>query len=351
MNPARKEARLLELDALRGIAAVIVLWFHYTTQYHVEFGHVHAPVFSVPFGRYGVQLFFVISGFVIFLTLTRAKSFWDFAVNRFSRLYPPYWACVGITFLTLLLMPMPGLNVSLLDAVLNLTMLQYWLQRPAVDGVYWTLAVELVFYAFVSTLRLTGLLRRVELWVGVWLGLIFLTQWLVRGGVNISPLVRTTLLLEHGHFFFAGVLFYRMKYVGFSWQRWLLLAACIAAAGWVRDTAHLLSLLVASLIFLAFITGRLGWIAVAPLLFLGEISYPLYLLHQNIGYSMISRMEQAGFVAQAWLLVPMTLVMLLATLVNFLVEKPARRWLRDAWKTSRLRSLAVPDSSDPKRVT
>ncbi len=335
-----KPDRLRELDALRGIAATIVMWFHYTMQYQELYGHARA-LLNMPAGRYGVQLFFVISGFVIFLTITRAKSFWDFAANRFSRLYPPYWICIGITFVAMLWMPMQDLNVSGKDALFNLTMLQYWLQKPTVDGVYWTLAVELAFYSFVSVLHLTGLLRRVELWVALWLGIIFAVHFAVDSGINISPMIRTTLMLEHGQFFFAGVLFYRMKTAGFTPLRWGLLAACIAAAWYVRDLPHMLSLLAASALFVAFITGRLGWIAVTPLLFLGDISYPLYLLHQHIGYAVIARMERAGFVAEAWLLVPAALALLLATLVNRLVEKPAREWLRRAWKHSSLRAWLV----------
>lgn len=336
----RTPDRLRELDALRGIAAVIVMFFHYTIQYGELFGKPAAPL-NFPPGRYGVQLFFVISGFVIFLTLARSASIWDFAANRFSRLYPPYWVCIGITFAVMAVMPMPGLNVSALDAVLNLTMLQYWLQRPTVDGVYWTLSVELVFYAFVSFLHLIGWLRRVELWMSSWLVMIFAVQFLVRSGYNISPLIRTTLLLEHGQYFFAGVLFYRMKSDGFNWQRWLLLIACITAAWYVRDAPHAISLLVSSALFIGFITGRLGWIVVTPLVFLGDISYPLYLLHQNIGYALISRLEAAGLTSEVWLVVPVAISIVLATAVNHLVEKPARQRLRNLWKGSRLRSLLV----------
>lgn len=148
-------------------------------------------------------------------------------------------------------------------------------------------------------------------------------------------------MLEHGHFFFAGVLFYRMKNNGFTLVRWLLLWACIGAAWFVRDVAHAASLIVASVLFGGFIIGRLGWIIAAPLLYLGDISYPLYLLHHNIGYILISRMQQAGFTARPWLLVPVLVSLLLATAVNLLVEKPSRRLLRDKWKRSALRARLV----------
>lgn len=97
----------------------MVMCFHYTTQYGVEVGYAVAPAITVPWGRYGVQFFFVISGFVIFLTLSRANSIWDFAANRFSRLYPPYWACIAITFTVMLFNPLRGMNVTGGDALIS----------------------------------------------------------------------------------------------------------------------------------------------------------------------------------------------------------------------------------------
>jgi peptidoglycan/LPS O-acetylase OafA/YrhL len=348
---APSSSRLQELDALRGIAATMVMWFHYTVQYQEFFGPTQVMRFALPPGRYGVQLFFVISGFVIFLTLSHSRSLWDFAANRLCRLYPPYWASLAITFVIIHSFPLPGFEVTLWQAVVNLTMLQYWLFTPHLDPVYWTLSVELAFYGFVSVLFSVGWLARVERWVAVWLGM----EIIVRGAdlanlFHISPMIRTALLLDHGHFFFAGVLFYRMKQEGFTTIRWLLLATCILAAWLIRDVPHALSLVVATLVFVAFLRGKLGWLKLRPLLFLGNISYPLYLLHQDIGYVIISQLRKAGFVSEAWLLVPVLVALLLATAVHRLVEKPGRDWLRAQWKRSSLRTRLVPDSVKEMRA-
>jgi peptidoglycan/LPS O-acetylase OafA/YrhL len=334
--------RLRELDALRGIAATMVMWFHYTVQYQETY---HRPVIAasaLPAGRYGVQLFFVISGFVIFLTLTRSRSLWDFAANRFSRLYPPYWACIAITFVTLLACPLPGFDVSVRQVLVNLTMLQYWLFTEHIDPVYWTLSVELVFYCFVSCLYLVGWLKHVERWISFWLMLAIGVRFTdITAVFHLSPMIRTALLLEHGHFFFAGVLFYRVRQDGGSIFRWFLLSTCIFAAWFIRDVPHALSLVAASLAFAAFIRGWLGWLVIKPLLFLGNISYPLYLLHQNIGYVVIDRLEMVGLTHEVWLLVPAAVSVAIATVVHRTVEIPARDWLRGFWKNSRLRRKLV----------
>ncbi len=74
--------RIKERDALRGLAALAVVLFHYTTQFEKLFGHSNELSWSMPYGDLGVHLFFMISGFVI---------------SRFSRLYPAYWLAIILT--------------------------------------------------------------------------------------------------------------------------------------------------------------------------------------------------------------------------------------------------------------
>ena len=80
---------MLELDALRGLSAISVLLFHYTTLYVIVFPLEGVPPFYFPWIPYRLQLFSLISGFVILLVLEKTEKPLDFAVARFSRLYPP----------------------------------------------------------------------------------------------------------------------------------------------------------------------------------------------------------------------------------------------------------------------
>ena len=92
--------RIIELDALRGIAAIFVLIYHYTYRYNSLYGHSGIlEELGFYWGKQGVQLFFMISGFVIFLSLNHLKKPMDFIVSRFSRLYPPFWIAIACTFL------------------------------------------------------------------------------------------------------------------------------------------------------------------------------------------------------------------------------------------------------------
>ncbi len=163
--------RILELDVLRGLAALAVVLFHYTTKYNELYGHDAALTLRCPNGIAGVFLFFIISGFVIFMTLERTKGTADFLVSRFSRLYPVFWASVVLTYVVVAVFGLPGAEVRPRDAALNLAMFHEWAGIPSVDGVYWTLAVELKFYLLMFAIFFAGLLRRAEAFVAVWLGL------------------------------------------------------------------------------------------------------------------------------------------------------------------------------------
>jgi peptidoglycan/LPS O-acetylase OafA/YrhL len=101
-----------ELNALRGFAAFAVMLFHYTSRYGQLYGYNDLLPFHMSWGQYGVQLFFLISGFVIFMTLGRTRQPINFVVGRFSRLYPTYWAGVIATFTIVAVMGLPGRETS-----------------------------------------------------------------------------------------------------------------------------------------------------------------------------------------------------------------------------------------------
>ena len=161
-------SRSRELDALRGIAASWVVLFHYTVRYGVLFGDTSTP-FHAYNGGFGVELFFAISGFVMLMTLTRMRSAAQFIIARAARLYPTYWAGVVVTFVVMALWPLAGRTVTAPEAAFNLTMLQEFFHVPHVDSVYWSLEVELVFYAWIVGVLAAGWLPRARALVTAWM--------------------------------------------------------------------------------------------------------------------------------------------------------------------------------------
>ena len=86
----RAAPRYLEVDVLRGLAAFWVVLSHYLPHWD-EYLDPTFIIIPRAWGAYAVNLFYVISGFVIFITLDRCRTVTDFAILRFSRLYPTYW--------------------------------------------------------------------------------------------------------------------------------------------------------------------------------------------------------------------------------------------------------------------
>jgi peptidoglycan/LPS O-acetylase OafA/YrhL len=330
--------RLGELDALRGIAAFAVVMFHYLTYYDRVYHHPGGAPFQFAVGKYGVQLFFMISGFVIFMTLSKTRKSMDFIVSRFSRLYPAYWAAIALTTITLFFWPLPDQSALGPWALLaNMTMLEAWANVPYVDGVYWTLTVELLFYVFMFTLFRTGHLRHV-LWFGcAWLMLCAVNAALVHiQGAFPGEWVRKT-LFGYGNFFVAGIIFYKIKNGQSLWTHHLILAACLAT-GWLADGDAGWPATVFFAMFYLFAYGKLGFVAVQPFVFLGTISYPLYLLHAVIGNVVLSRCYSFHLSVPLALLTAFTVALGLASAVTYTVERPAMAWIRNWYKK---RSTAV----------
>lgn len=339
-TPAKpqRRARLVEIDALRGIAALSVVLFHYTTRYAELFGHTTAPLFSLPWGHLGVNLFFIISGFVIFMTLERTGRAFDFVVSRFSRLYPAYWAAVALTFTITHLGGMVREQVTPGVALLNLTMLQDFLKIPSVDGAYWTLAVELIFYAWALLLFRTRMLGRIHLFVGALLALRLVYHYaLVLAGVELSWTLGHLLLLDYMPWFGSGIMLYRRAVAASApastpaptpRMDWAVIGTAVVTL-WIVDGVDKALLLV----FLGAVVqgathGKLGVLRHRSLATLGAISYALYLVHENIGWTVIHLAEGAGLNANLAIACALASSGLLAWLIHRHVEQPALQWIR-----------------------
>ena len=159
LDPSCPRERIPGLDVLRGLAAAAVLAFHYTSRFGTIFGHPTAPWILLPWGQHGVEVFFVISGFAIELSLESSSTARDFLVSRALRLYPTFWAALAVTFTVVGVFGLPERAASPLDALLNLSMIPASLGAKVVDGVYWTLERELRFYGLILLLLVLGLRR------------------------------------------------------------------------------------------------------------------------------------------------------------------------------------------------
>lgn len=133
----------------------------------------------------GVDLFFTISGFVILMTVDRCKTVLDFVYGRFTRLVPTFWICMITTFIIRKVTDWTEVPTDWGDFFLSGTLLcEYWeilvKSYEMVDGVYWTLSLEVTFYAWIALLFAFNWLsyRRVSYFMFAWI-LLTTFEWLL----------------------------------------------------------------------------------------------------------------------------------------------------------------------------
>lgn len=322
--------RILEMDALRGIASLAVVFFHYTTRYEELFNHVKQPYPSFSYGSLGVKIFFIMSGFVIFISLNNAQNIKEFFIKRFIRLYPAYIFAVILIYIVVSLYGLEGRQVSMSDAVINLTMLQGHIPRVLhVDGAFWTLTIELTFLVIMGISFYRGITKNIVSFSFSWL--LISSSVMIINLLFSSPLTNYIKLLsisEYSHLFIAGIIFYYLKQHKNKKYYSVLVSCLIYEFIFINSISSNIAVVLFFSLFYLMINNKLRFLAVKPLIYLGAISYQVYLLHQNIGYVIINILERNGLVHEIYLGIPIIVTIILAVLLNYYVEKPIQRWLR-----------------------
>ncbi|WP_285474428.1 acyltransferase [Actinoplanes sp. NBRC 101535] len=353
---ARGNPRLAAIDGLRLIAALAVAAYHYTVAWRIDGSRV--PEYFLPdtvhatiYGFLGVELFFLISGFVICMS-TWGRGLGAFFVSRVSRLYPAYWAAVLITASIGVMFPLLHEPPSLGDVLANLTMLQQPLGVPLVDGVYWTLFVELRFYLIIGVVLIWGLTyRRAVLFCAVWMTAAVIAPQLG------SPAVDFLVMSDFAPYFIGGIALYLIHrfgpsplLFGITGMAWLVCVARVqervATLNPGFDVPDWPAILIITGSYAILLAVALGWtdrITWRWLTVAGALTYPFYLLHLNIGQTII-RFAYEHTTLPVRVLVLATIVLMLG--VSWLVHRFLERPLAGALKTSLRQSLDAISASE-----
>ena len=345
--PPRGPTRLAALDGLRLLAAFSVLAYHYTginrdywgAKPLVEFPSLHH---LSRYGYLGVELFFIISGFVILMT-AYDRTVQSFVASRVARLYPAYWVAILVTFL-LQQFWTGGRTPTFLEALGNLTMAQSAYGLTDVQGAFWTLWVELRFYLLIGVLMAVGMTRGRLL--------AFAVLWPVLGQIadnNGSSILSALLIPSYAPYFGAGIVLFLLSTDRRNLACWLALGFTgvfsVAQAAEYADRASALTgapvspvitggaIVVMLLVLLACTHGPIARIRWGWLTFAGALTYPLYLVHGQIGFFVIDRLQD-GLHSYVVLALATMASFVVAYLIHRLVERPAARPLRRAVESS-----------------
>lgn len=352
VSPGGRGSRLLALDGLRLVAALMVCLYHYagrggpvSASWHASPGHLF-PTLSraAVYGNFGVQFFFVISGFVICMS-SWGRSLGDFFRSRVARLYPAYWVALVLVTTASLALPVVVHAVRLDEFLVNLTMLQQPMGATRVLGVCWTLWVEVRFYAlFALLVVLRGVAyRRVVLFACVW------TLAAVLCHSSGNELLHQVVMPEYAPFFVGGLALYLIHRFGSDLLAWgivamsWLLAQSEATSGLWGPHPHrdpYVVVLIVTVAYGAVAAVALGWTRWASwpwLVTAGALTYPFYLVHEHLGWFVI-RVLRRGLGLPAWPTLILTVLgmLVLAWLIHRFVERPFGPRLKRALKPVRI---------------
>lgn len=327
------KVRFYELDLLRFFAAMAVVLFHFlfrgqqSGDIPVTFDLVEN---AARYGFYGVNLFFMISGFVISLSAVN-RSAKQFAISRVTRLYPAFWVGVSLTAALIVLFGAPLLEVDFPQYLVNLTMLAEFVGVKDVDGVYWTLYVELKFYAIVFVILLFNKFDKIEAILSAWLLILLVSLF-----YPLPRLLNFLVFPEWAPYFISGASYYLLKVKGVGFLRLAILLSAfllslnMAAEGITTlnsdynvQASQLVAVLIVCvfhLIFTLMIFNKLSWFRSPWVIKIGALTYPLYLIHQNIGFMIFTHFS-GSINKYLLLIISLSIVLLLAWLIHVKVEK------------------------------
>jgi peptidoglycan/LPS O-acetylase OafA/YrhL len=294
------------------------------------------------YGALGVHLFFVISGFVILMS-AHGRTVGHFAASRVARLYPAYWTGVILTTVLLIVIADGELKrVTWSQGLVNLTMLQEALGVRHIDGVYWTLWIELLFYLTIGVFLWRGMTyQRLIAFIALWP-----LAGLLAAGAD-AGLLQVLLIPEYSALFAAGMALYLIYAYGHDVVRWGLVAmntivACHQTAlhqvpSIERNTGGLVP---SPTVIGGMVVLFIGVVAVAtlsPLRFWGRrwmvvagaLTYPLYLVHEYWGFWVIAE-TRTVLGPHVAVLLAVAISIAMAWLIHRFIERPMGPRLRAA---------------------
>lgn len=354
--------RFRSVDALRGVAALVIVVFHYHHFYLVDaydrpavpsvdafpYAGFLAPLYG-PFAAKAVELFWLISGFVFaHVYLRHHSSAWAFGVARFARLYPLHFATLiyvavlqGISLHTVGHWQVYG-NNDLRHFGLQLFMSSNWItwsRGLSFNGPIWSVSLEIVVYAmfFVSLF----VMRRGPIRVSLFLCAACWT-WVAIEPVTL-PFVQTSVFLCAGYFFLGCLLYALRPDAGLARAMTLtILSACVALLGVVAGFEDVtVAGIAVALVSIAAGADRFAPSWGSRLSALGDISYSVYLVHVPLQMTalLVADLAFGGSreFANSYLTLPIYFVasVAMAFAAHHRLERPAGQAIRRALLLSR----------------
>lgn len=333
--------RYYDIDLLRFLAALSVVLFHYTFRGYSADSLSNINYFEISFitkyGYLGVELFFIISGFVILMT-AQSGSVKKFLISRFTRLYPTFWVGVIFSAFFIYLFNSKEFDFTIKQFIINLTMIPQFFSEKPIDGVYWTLLIELKFYFLIVLVLVFKKLDYIKVFLFLWV------LWSVFFYFTHFPYKLNSILFPtYSSYFVAGAIFFLIKKEGLSFFKILTLiisfiSSCLYSVKYLdrqiehfnTDFSVLIVIIILSIFYIVFLLISLeksNLFNRKIYFYLGILTYPLYLIHQNVGYVLINYFE--NYLNKYLLLLLMILFMIIVSyLIYYFIDNKFSNYLK-----------------------
>ncbi|WP_068399588.1 acyltransferase family protein [Pedobacter cryoconitis] len=320
--------RIKQIDILRGIAALLVTIFHLTG----SAGLSKATASYGSYGWLGVQIFFVISGFVLpysmYKTGYNISSFGTFLIKRIVRVYPPYLVAIAIAVAMAIATGRELLyGITLLSHFLFLNEL---LGLHSWSPVFWTLFIEFQFYILIGILFPIVVSNNYKS-----LAFVFVMSIL-------SLLFSRSIVVYWFPFFGLGILIFNKYFTNMSLKMfWFGITTLTVLIAYVHGISHAVAGL-SAVLFILFVKADQETFFNRALFGLGNISYSLYLVHWELGRAAVNISRHLPFVGSNEVIKVLTglaFSIISAYIFYILVEKPSVRYSSRIKYNTRLISI------------
>jgi peptidoglycan/LPS O-acetylase OafA/YrhL len=298
---------------------------------------------TFPYGKYGVQLFFMLSGFVNVMTWIGKRTTPDFLAARCIRIFPSYWLCILLNVLLFSYIPFFRETATLDATMANLSTMPKLFGYENMEPVTWTLQVEMLFYTFLILMTAFGGWKNTfrNLMIGTVVCLIgcatihgIKTNWPQWASSSTLHVIEQLFILRNFPLFVMGMLLNEIrnnrgnKLLNMGG---ILFAAIVFHAIDLRGHNPVATaLLFTMLTFGAY--GKIPPLRWKPLIYISSISYTLYLFHNNIGSCCINQLEQFGFGPYLSVGIATVLMIALGAATTIWFEQPITKFLRSKYK-------------------
>lgn len=289
--------RLINLDILRFALCLGIMFYHYFFIGPIQ-GFYSKEVFInfAFFGEFGVDLFFIISGFSILYSVQN-KTLKQYTIRRILRLYPTIFICSSFTLLTGIFMPDTSIKDLLTRWGFQFTFFNDLFGVNYISTLYWTMNLTVHFYILVGIIKATGWWNNNKYYIlYAWLSLYFLNTFIIKNQIIESLFVTR----YSGHFILGILLFLFIKKerdilmlpLGIG-SIWCIYQHCEDYASWIRGIYNgfifsNVTIFIAVILMLCILLLCVKKIEspfnpdVAKLL--GALSFTFFLIHADLGY-------------------------------------------------------------------